>query len=50
MDWRHTMRKTVSRVVVVVAAAVLSLGFTAGTAHARDISWGTGIVSTSTGQ
>jgi hypothetical protein len=41
------MRKTISRVAVVVATAVLSLGFTAGTAHA-DISWGTrGVTTTS---
>jgi len=40
------MRKTISRVAVVVATAVLSLSFTAGAAQA-DISWGTrGIVST----
>jgi hypothetical protein len=34
------MRKTISRVAVVVAAAVLTLGFSSGAANAYDISWG----------
>jgi hypothetical protein len=49
-DWRSIMRKTISRVAVVAAAAILSLGFSAGSADAKDISWGGAIAASSTGQ